>query len=60
MEFFSTNSPFLLAKIAESAYSVIKERYNDKSAEWETKVLKTEKVSEEQYLRETEGGASDA
>ena len=39
----------------ESAYSVIKERYNDRSDDWETKVIKTEQISEEQYIRETKG-----
>lgn len=39
----------------DNAYEVIKERYSDKSREMETKVFKTEKITEEQYLKETGG-----
>jgi ATP-dependent 26S proteasome regulatory subunit len=44
----------------DKAYEVIRERYNDKTVEWETKVIKTEQVSEEQFLKETEGDMEDA
>ncbi len=43
------------AEAFERACSVIRERYNDKSSEWETKILKTEQISEEQYIKETKG-----
>ena len=44
----------------DNAYEAIKERYKDKTAEWETKVLKTEQITEEEYLRETKGESVDA
>ena len=43
------------AEAFESAYSVIRERYKDQSSDWETKVIKTEQISEEQYIKETKG-----
>lgn len=42
-------------KAFDKAYEVIKERYNDHSSEWETRVIKTEQISEEEYLKETKG-----
>ncbi len=44
----------------ESAYSVISERYNDRFNDRETRVIKTEQISEEQFIRETKGGGIDA
>lgn len=44
----------------DSAYDVIRERYSDKSQEMDTKVIKTERISEEQYLKETGGSKENA
>ena len=44
----------------ESAYAVVRERYVDRSDVWETKVIKTEQLSEEQYIKETKGENLDA
>ncbi len=44
----------------DSAYEVIKERYTDKSNEWETKVIKSEQITEEQYIKETKGDTVNA
>ena len=48
------------AEAFENAYSVIRERYKDQSSDWETKVIKTEQISEEQYIKETKGDDLDA
>ncbi len=44
----------------DKAYEVIKERYKDRSKEQEVKILKTEKITEEQYLKETGGNSDNA
>lgn len=43
------------AEAFESAYKVIIDRYQDKSNEWETRVIKKEQISEEEFLKETKG-----
>ncbi len=48
------------AEAFENAYSVIRERYKDQSSDRETKVIKTEQISEEQYIKETKGDDLDA
>ncbi|MQN01062.1 MAG: ATP-binding protein [Lachnospiraceae bacterium] len=44
----------------DKANEVIRERYNDRSQEMKTKVIKTEQISKEQYLKETKGVEEDA
>ena len=48
------------AEAFENAYSVVRERYKDQSSDRETKVIKTEQISEEQYIKETKGDDLDA
>lgn len=55
-----TNCDHVDSESFDKAYDVIKERYNDKSSEWETKVIKSEQISEEQYLKELKGAETSA